>query len=75
MDDKSQIAETQMRAAELSKALFEMRDSLVLLSLVLKDSLFETYLTNQSPRIEALSSDKKCGVHPPNQQNGNKEGA
>lgn len=55
MDDKSQKSESQKDAAELSIALFEMRDSLVRLSLALKDALFEAHVLNQSKKLESTS--------------------
>lgn len=55
MDDKSQESESQMSAAELSMALFEMRDCLVRLSLTLKDALFEAHVLNQTKNNEATS--------------------
>ncbi len=49
---KSQKSDSELSAVELSEALFEMRDSLVNLSLALKDALFEAHVLSQSTNTE-----------------------
>lgn len=59
---KSPLDENPISPQELAKALFEMRDSLVELSLALQDSLFEAYLV-------ANSTPKKCAPQDSTQNN------